>query len=376
MLYKATSLEAPKSREISVAGKPFGGGAPVWVESMTKTPTSDVSATLKQLEALALAGCELVRVALPSEEESASFRRIVAESPLPIVADVHFNYKLAVYACESRCVGVRINPGNIGGEDKLRQVVKSAKDNGCHLRLGANSGSLSKELLNKYGGASAEALLESIRQRISSLKDWDFNDVVVSIKSTHIPVTVQANRLFREEFDYPLHIGITEAGYGIGGIVRSAVGVGLLLTEGLGDSLRVSLSASPLEEVRVGYEILKALELRRRGIELISCPTCGRCQADIISFAGKVEQALADISLPLRVAVMGCEVNGPGEAREAQVGIAYGKKEGLLFCQGEVTAKLPNEKLVGALVEKAKRMAENGEEWERVHHMESEDDCD
>lgn len=351
--------KSPKSREIDVAGRKMGGGAPVWVESMTKTATADVPATLAQLESLASVGCELVRVALPSQEDLLPFEQIVAKSPLPVVADVHFHHKLAVAACKAGCCGVRINPGNIGSDENIREVVRAAKDNRCHIRVGANSGSVSRELLSRFGGPTAEALVESVRQRLFLVEDMGFGDIIVSIKSTQVSTTLSANGLFRREFDYPLHIGITEAGFGRAGVVRSAVGLALLLAEGLGDSVRVSLTGPPEEEVRAGYDILRALGLREHGVDLISCPTCGRCQVDILAFASQAQEALCEIQAPLRVAVMGCEVNGPGEAREADAGIACGVKMGLLFTGGEVVEKLPNDELIGALVRLVKELAQS-----------------
>lgn len=352
-----TGSSAPtRSRPLTVAGRQMGGGAPIWVESMVKTSTTDVSLALAQLESLHSLGCELVRLALPGEDELSGFQEIVASSPLPIVADVHFHYRLAVSACKTGCAGVRINPGNIGSNEQLREVVRAAKDNHCHIRVGANSGSISKEMLARFGGPTPEALVESVSLRLSLLEDMDFRDIVVSLKTPHVPVTVSANRLFRRRYDYPLHIGITESGFGRAGVVRSTVGLALLLAEGLGDSVRVSLTEPPEEEVRVGYQILQALELRQKGINLISCPTCGRCRVNLIALAKKAEKALADIASPLWVAVMGCEVNGPGEAREADVGIACGRETGLLFAQGEVVEKLPTAKLVPAMVRTVRQL--------------------
>lgn len=326
------------------------------VESMAKTDTQRVDETVAQLERLFEAGCEIVRVAVPDRGAASSFGRIRARSPLPLVADVHFDHKLALAALEEGADGVRVNPGNLGGKAPLEAVARAAMNRGVSLRVGVNAGSLEKSLYEKYGGATGEALAESALGYVRWLEEFGLEDLILSAKSTSVPVTIEAYRILARETDYPLHIGITEAGFSVPGVVKSAVGLGILLFEGIGDCLRVSLTAPPEEEVRVGYEILKTLGLREKGPTLISCPTCGRCHVNLPAIAEEVYRSLEAIEHPITVAVMGCEVNGPGEAREADVGLACGKTGGLLFRKGEVVRKVTEPEMVAVLMAEVKAL--------------------
>lgn len=327
-----------------------GGGAPIVVQSMTNTDTRDVSATLRQIRELAEVGCELVRVAVPDREAAVALKAIKEGSPLPIIADIHFDYRLALMALEAGVDGLRLNPGNIGGPERVKKVVKEAKAREVPIRIGVNAGSLEKDLLAKYGRVTPEAMVESALRHIALLEAEGFSLIKVSLKAADVPLMVEAYRLLADKVPYPFHLGVTEAGPLVSGSVRSAVGIGILLAEGIGDTIRVSLTADPRWEVKVGYEILRALGLRRRGVELISCPTCGRCRIDVAAVAAAVEKRLATVSEPLRVAVMGCEVNGPGEAKQADVGVAGGRGWGLIFRRGEVVGKVREEEMVDALV--------------------------
>jgi (E)-4-hydroxy-3-methylbut-2-enyl-diphosphate synthase len=350
------------TRQIHVGSVAIGGGAPISVQSMTNTDTRDAAVTLAQIRRLAEAGCEIVRCAVPDLEAARALAAIRRECPLPLIADIHFDYKLALTALASGVDGLRLNPGNIGEPWKVEEVVRACAERRVPIRIGVNGGSLEKELLEKYGHPTAEAMVESALGHIRILEDLGYREIKVSLKSSGICRTVEAYRLLARQVDYPLHIGITEAGTTWSGTVKSAVGLGTLLYEGLGDTLRVSLTGDPVEEVRVGWEILKSLELREHGPVFVSCPTCGRCQIDLIGVAEEVEQRLHDLPRKITVAVMGCVVNGPGEAREADVGIAGGKGQGLLFRKGEVVRKVPQEQLADALVEEAwKLVRETGE---------------
>ena len=338
------------SRRIHVGGVAVGGGAPVSVQSMTNTDTRDSAATLAQIERLAVAGCEIARCAVPDEEAAAALGAICANSSLPLIADIHFDHRLALRALDAGVDGLRLNPGNIGARWKVEEVVRACRERAVPIRIGVNGGSLERELLERYGHPTPAAMVESALGHIRLLEDLGFDAIKVSLKASDIRRTVEAYRLLARQVDYPLHIGITEAGTTWSGTVKSAVGLGVLLYEGLGDTLRVSLTGDPVEEVRVGWEILKSLGLRERGPVFVSCPTCGRCQVDLIAVAEEVERRLHDLPQTLTVAVMGCVVNGPGEAREADVGLAGGKGQALLFRKGEVVRKVAESEMVEALI--------------------------
>ena len=340
------------TRQIRVGGIPIGGGAPVVIQSMLNTKTTDVEGSLAQLKQLADAGCQIARLAVPNREAAASFGEICRKSPLPLVADIHFDYQLAILAAQGGAAKIRINPGNIGGEDRVEAVVKACKERQIPIRIGVNGGSLDKRLLEKYGHPTAEALVESAFQHISLLEKFDFYDTCVSMKSSTVPTMVAAARLFRSRCDYPLHIGVTETGPVKMGLMKSAMGIGALLLDGIGDTIRVSLTDDPVEEVYAAKDILKAAGLRKEGVNIISCPTCGRTQIDLIGLVNKVDEALKNCEKPITVAVMGCVVNGPGEAREADIGIAGGDGVGLLFEKGQQVAKLPYDQLLPALLER------------------------
>ncbi|GFO67836.1 4-hydroxy-3-methylbut-2-en-1-yl diphosphate synthase (flavodoxin) [Geomonas limicola] len=335
----------------------IGGGAPVVVQSMCSTDTRDVAATVDQISRLAIAGCEIVRCAVPDAEAAEALAAIKAQTALPLIADIHFDYKLALKALESGVDGLRLNPGNIGERWKVAEVVKAASERSIPIRIGVNGGSLEKELLVKYGHPTPEAMVESALGHVRILEDLGYQEIKVSIKVSDVVRTLEAYRLLSEAIDYPLHIGVTEAGTTLTGAVKSSVGLGILLHQGIGDTMRVSLTGDPVDEVRVAYDILKALGLRSRGINFVSCPTCGRCQIDLIPVAEEVERRLADLDAKFTVAVMGCAVNGPGEAREADFGIAGGKGEGLLFKHGEIVRKVPAAELADALVEEVQKAA-------------------
>ena len=337
------------TRQIHIGAVAIGGGAPVSVQSMTNTKTQDAQATVRQIEALAAAGCDIVRLAVPDKEAAANIGKIKAQTTVPLVADIHFDYRLALQAIEQGIDALRLNPGNIGGAENVRRVAEAAKARGIPIRIGVNAGSLDKRLLAKYGGVTAEALVESALEHVRLLEEQDFHDMKISLKAHDVPLTLAAYRLMSERCDYPLHLGITEAGTVRSGIIKSAVGIGALLAEGIGDTLRVSLTGDPIVEVRVAREILKSLGLRDYGPTLISCPTCGRTAIDLPSIAERVEERLSGIARPIQVAVMGCVVNGPGEARGADVGIAGGKGVGLVFRKGEIVRQVKEEELVEEL---------------------------
>jgi len=346
------------TKQITIGRLKIGGGAPVVVQSMTKTDTRDVAATVAQIKKLETANCEVVRVAVVDFDAAKAIKAIRKGIKIPIIADIHFDHRLAIEAMASGAEGLRINPGNIGSKQKIKEVVTAAKDKGIPIRIGVNAGSLEKDLLKKYGHPTAEALVESAGRHIRILEDMGFTAIKVSLKASDVLKTVEAYRLFSEKFDYPLHIGISEAGPAFSGTIKSAVGLGILLSEGIGDTIRVSLTANPVEEVRVAYEILKCLHLRQKGPEIVSCPTCGRCQVDIKGIVGRVETKLAEINAPVKVAVMGCVVNGPGEAREADIGIAGGKGIGILFKHGKVIRKVKEQELVNTLMKEIKKLSQ------------------
>lgn len=342
-------LERRTTRQLHVGGVLIGGGAPVAVQSMTNTHTDDAAATLAQIKKLAEAGCDIIRCAVPDMAAAEGLKTICKESPIPVIADIHFDYRLALAAIDAGVDGLRLNPGNIGGEDRVRAVVEAAKERQLPIRIGVNAGSLPRDLLEKYGHPTAEALVEAAWRHIHILEDMDYRNIKISLKAHDVPLTLAAYRLMAAQCDYPLHVGITEAGTVNSGIIKSAVGIGTLLAEGIGDTIRVSLTGDPVNEVKVAYDILKALGLREHGPTLISCPTCGRTRINLEKLALEVERRLANISEPISVAVMGCVVNGPGEAREADVGLAGGIGEGLIFRKGQVLRKVSENKLIDEL---------------------------
>lgn len=337
------------TKQIKVGNVLVGGGAPVSIQSMTNTRTDDVEATLRQIRELAAAGCEIIRVAVPDMAAAKAVGKIKEQCPLPLVVDIHFDYKLALEAIAAGADKVRINPGNIGSEDRVKAVADACRQRGIPIRIGVNGGSLEKSLLAKYGGVCPEAMVESAFGHIKLLNKFDFDDICVSLKSSSVPMTMKAYQIMSQESNYPLHIGVTEAGTVRMGTLKSAVGIGGLLALGIGDTMRVSLSADPVEEVYAARDILKAAGIRKEGAELVSCPTCGRTRIDLISLAGEVEERLKTVDKPITVAVMGCVVNGPGEASAADCGIAGGVGEGLLFKKGQIIKKVPQDQLVDEL---------------------------
>ena len=338
------------TRAIFVGPVQIGGDAPVAVQSMTNTDPRQAVATLAQVERLAAAGCDIVRLAVPDMKAVKAFGEVKKTAPVPLIADIHFNHRLALAALDQGADAVRINPGNLGGAKKTRQVVEACRGHGVSLRLGVNAGSLEEDLLARYGAPTAPALVDSALRWVRQFEEWGFQDFKISLKSSDVLTTVAAYRELSRRVDYPLHLGVTEAGGLIAGTVKSALGIGLLLAEGIGDTLRVSLTRDPVEEVRVGYEILRALHLRERGVELISCPTCGRCRVNLFDLAEEADRRLLNVVTPIKVAIMGCVVNGPGEAREADVGLAGGKGAGLLFKKGKPLRKVPEKEMLAALL--------------------------
>ena len=338
------------TKRIIVGNVPIGGGAPVSIQSMLNTATTDVEGSLAQIEKLKNAGCQIVRLAVPDMDAAEGFRKIAEKSPLPLVADIHFDYRLAIAAAEGGAAKIRINPGNIGGEDRVKAVVDACKARNIPIRIGVNGGSLGKKLLEKYGHPTAQALVESAFSHIELLEKYDFTDICVSMKSSNVPMMMEAYRLFSEKSDYPLHVGVTETGTEYMGTVKSAVGIGGLLCMGIGDTIRVSLTADPVREIYAAKAILKACGLRQEGVNIISCPTCGRTKIDLIGLASRVEEALKDCEKSITVAVMGCVVNGPGEAREADVGIAGGEDCGVLFLKGELKERVAYDALLPTLL--------------------------
>ena len=345
------------TRQILLGRVAIGGGAPISVQSMTKTNTRDVEATVRQIRALEQAGCEIVRLAVPDAEAAEALARIRRAVSLPLVADVHFDHRLALRALKAGVDGLRLNPGTIGAPDKVREIVKAAKARRTVIRIGVNSGSLEKDLLKKFGGATAEAMAASALRHVRFLEDLDFREIKVSLKASDVPRTLEAYRLMAGRTDAPFHAGITEAGGLLAGAVKSAAGLALLLREGLADTVRVSLTAPPEEEVRTAFRILAALKLRQRGPEVVSCPTCGRCEVDLIPLAAEVENRLAGLSFPLVVAVMGCAVNGPGEAREADLGVAFGRNKAVIFKEGKVLRRVRPVEVVEDLAREAWALA-------------------
>ena len=343
-------------RQILVGGVPIGGGAPVVIQSMLNTKTTDVEGSLRQIRQLAAAGCQIARLAVPNREAARGFAEIAKESPLPLVADIHFDYQLAIAAAEGGAAKIRINPGNIGGPERVKAVVEVCREKHIPIRIGVNGGSLDKKLLEKYGHPTAEALVESAFQHLELLEKEGFYDTCVSMKSSTVPTMVAAARLFRSKCDYPLHIGVTETGPVKQGLIKSAMGIGALLLDGIGDTIRVSLTDDPVEEVYAAKDILKAAGLRKEGVNIISCPTCGRTRIDLIGLVNQVDAALKDCKKPITVAVMGCVVNGPGEAREADIGIAGGDGWGMIFEKGEQVEKLPYEQLLPALLRRIENL--------------------
>ncbi|MCB8815594.1 flavodoxin-dependent (E)-4-hydroxy-3-methylbut-2-enyl-diphosphate synthase [Desulfosporosinus sp. SRJS8] len=346
-------IQRKMTKPVQVGSVTIGGGSSIVVQSMTNTDTRDISSTLAQIYTLAEAGCEIVRLAVLDADAAKALKVIAATSPLPVIADIHFDYRLAIQAVEQGIHGLRLNPGNIGARWKVQEVVRSVREQQIPIRIGVNAGSLEKEFLEKYGGPTAEGMVESALGHIRLLEDEGYNKLKVSLKASSVPLMLEAYRKIHEVIDYPLHLGVTEAGTVRSGVVKSAIGIGTLLAEGIGDTIRVSLTGDPAREIPVALEILRVLDLRQRSVELISCPTCGRTQVDLAALAEKVEERLLllpSLDRPLKVAVMGCAVNGPGEAREADFGIAGGKGTGLLFRKGEIVARLPEQELLAALL--------------------------
>lgn len=339
-----------QKRIVNIGGVKIGGDNPVAIQSMCNTDTRDVKATVNQIHELENAGCEIIRVAVPDMVAAKAVADIKKQIHIPLVVDIHFDYRLALECMKNGADKVRINPGNIGDRDRVKQVVEMAKEREIPIRIGVNGGSLERELLQKYGGVTADALVESAMGHVAILDELNFNNVVVSIKISDVPKMLCAYRKFNEISDIPLHIGVTESGTLKGGTIKSAVGIGALLAEGIGDTMRVSLTANPVEEIYTAYDIQKVLGMRKTGAEIVSCPTCGRTQLDLISIANEVEKRAANIDKPIKIAVMGCAVNGPGEAREADIGIAGGKGEGLIFKKGEIIKKVPQDSLVDELM--------------------------
>lgn len=356
-------MERRSTRQLHVGKVPVGGGAPVSVQSMTTTKTADVDGTLAQVYALAGAGADIVRITCNDVEAAQGLAEITPRSPVPIIADIHYQYRLALAAIEAGVQGLRLNPGNIRKEDQIKTVAREAKDHGLPIRIGVNAGSLDKDLLEKYGAPVPEALVESAKMEIGYLEDVDFTDIKISVKHSNVRMMVESYRLLSETVDYPLHLGVTEAGPPPSGLIKSVAGIATLLNEGIGDTIRFSLTADPVEEAKAGRQLLEFLGLReRKGLDLIACPSCGRAEVDVIDVATRAQRALEAENLPIQVAVMGCVVNGPGEAREADIGIAAGRGRGHLFIKGQVVRVVPEEEMVEALLDEARRLVEEGVE--------------
>lgn len=339
------------TKVITIGDRIIGGGNPILIQSMTNTRTEDVQATVEQIKRLEAAGCEIIRCTVPTEEAAKAVKEIKKQITIPLVADIHFDYRMAIAAIENGADKIRINPGNIGGADRVKAVVDAARERQVPIRVGVNSGSLEKEILAKYGGVTAEGIVESALDKVRMIEEQNYDNLVISIKSSDVLMCVKAHELIAQKTNYPLHVGITEAGTLLSGNIKSAIGLGLILSQGIGDTIRVSLTGDPTEEIKSAKLILRTLGLRKGGIEVVSCPTCGRTSIDLIGLANQVENMVADIPLDLKVAVMGCVVNGPGEAKEADIGIAGGIGEGLLIKKGEVYKKVPEDQLLGALRE-------------------------
>lgn len=340
-----------ETKTVKIGNKVIGGGNPILIQSMTNTKTEDIEATIEQILKLEAAGCDIIRCAVPTREAALAIKEIKKGIHIPLVADIHFDYRLAIAAIENGADKVRINPGNIGGYEKLRAVVEAAEERNIPIRVGVNSGSLERELVEKYGGVTPEGLVESALDKVKAIEDMGYDNLVISIKSSDVLMCIKAHEMIAEKTAYPLHVGITESGTLLSGNIKSAVGLGIMLHEGIGDTIRVSLTGDPLEEIKSARLILKTLGLRRGGVELVSCPTCGRTQIDLIGLAGQVEDMIQEFDLDIKVAVMGCAVNGPGEAKEADIGIAGGKGEGILIKKGQIIRKVPEDKLLEALRE-------------------------
>ncbi|MCI9138800.1 flavodoxin-dependent (E)-4-hydroxy-3-methylbut-2-enyl-diphosphate synthase [bacterium 1XD42-8] len=348
---KEENMHRNSTKVIPIGDRVIGGGNPVLIQSMTNTRTEDVKATIQQIERLTKAGCEIVRCTVPTMEAALALREIKRQTRIPLVADIHFDYKMAIASIENGGDKIRINPGNIGGKEKVKEVVKAAKERSVPIRIGVNSGSLERKFIEKYGGVTAKGIVESALEKIWMIEEWNYDQLVISIKSSDVLMCIKAHEELVLQTNYPIHIGITEAGTLYSGNIKSSIGLGILLYEGIGDTLRVSLTGDPIEEIRTGKLILKTLGLRKGGMEVVSCPTCGRTKIDLIKLAKETEEMVADFDLDLKVAVMGCAVNGPGEAKEADIGIAGGDGEGLLIKKGEIIKKVSEEKLLDTLKE-------------------------
>lgn len=349
-------MERRKSRKVKVGNIYVGGDAPITVQSMTTTPTKNVEDTLKQIEELYNAGCDIIRCAVLDMEDAKRLGEITKKSPIPVVADIHFDYKLALKAIENGVSALRINPGNIGSVDRIKILKEACAEKQIPIRIGVNSGSLEKDILEKYGMPTAEGLVESALRHVKILEDLDFYDIVISIKSSNVQMMIDCYRIIAKKCDYPLHLGVTEAGTIQRGTIKSSIGIGTLLAEGIGDTIRVSLTTDPVHEIKVGAEILKALGLKKKGVEFVSCPTCGRTKINLIKIAEEVEKRLENYKKDIKVAVMGCVVNGPGEARESDIGIAGGIGEGIIFKKGEIIKKVKEEELIDALMEEIEKL--------------------
>ncbi len=349
--------ERRRTRQIRVGSVAIGGDAPISVQSMCITKTADVNATLQQIATLAASGCDIVRVAVPDTDDVQALPQIASHSTIPVIADIHFQWKYALSALEAGCQGIRINPGNIKKHDKVALIAREAAARGVPIRVGANAGSLEKEVMDRHGGPTAPALVEQAIREVRLLEDAEFHDIKISVKHTDPWMMIDAYRQIAAACDYPLHLGVTEAGTPAKGIIKSAVGIGTLLAEGIGDTIRVSLTADPVEEVKAGIAILESLSLRAKGFDLVACPSCGRAEVDVFALASAVEQRLAHVDVPMRVAVMGCVVNGPGEAREADVGVAAGKEKGQIFVRGEVVRTVPEDEIVEEIAKEVEKLA-------------------
>lgn len=349
-----------QTKVVQIGDRKIGGGNPIAIQSMTNTKTEDIDATVKQILALEKAGCDIIRCAVPTMEAAKALAKIKQQIHIPLVADIHFDYRLAIAAMENGVDKIRINPGNIGSKERVQAVVDTAKERNIPIRVGVNSGSLEKEIVEKYGQVTAEGLVESALDKVTMIEEMGYDNLVISIKSSDVLMCIKAHELIAKQTNYPLHVGVTESGSLIAGNIKSAIGLGNILYQGIGDTIRVSLTGDPVEEIRSAKLILKSLGLRKGGVTVVSCPTCGRTQIDLIGLAGKVEKMVSDLDLDIKVAVMGCVVNGPGEAKEADLGIAGGKGEGLLIKKGEVIAKVPEDQLLDALKTELDKIAKKG----------------
>lgn len=349
-----------QAKVVQIGDRKIGGGNPIAIQSMTNTKTEDIDATVKQILALEKAGCDIIRCAVPTMEAAKALAKIKQQIHIPLVADIHFDYRLAIAAMENGADKIRINPGNIGSKERVQAVVDTAKERNIPIRVGVNSGSLEKEIVEKYGQVTAEGLVESALDKVAMIEEMGYDNLVISIKSSDVLMCIKAHELIAKQTNYPLHVGVTESGSLIAGNIKSAIGLGNILYQGIGDTIRVSLTGDPVEEIRSAKLILKSLGLRKGGVTVVSCPTCGRTQIDLIGLAGKVEKMVSDLDLDIKVAVMGCVVNGPGEAKEADLGIAGGKGEGLLIKKGEVIAKVPEDQLLDALKTELDKIAKKG----------------